>query len=115
MMYKKGMFIIDSDFDIRTIREEDCDIDLFLPIDNRTINLDLGNAPEYLYSRLQFPMVRNIIIRFSLSEKNNISTVHILRNIDIQSAIANFEIDYTKHYIEVKDREYFIEMRILEK
>jgi hypothetical protein len=43
MIYKKNSFIVDSDFDIRTVREEGEDIDLFLPIGNRTVNLYLNN------------------------------------------------------------------------
>ncbi|MDK2917524.1 MAG: hypothetical protein PWQ37_257 [Candidatus Petromonas sp.] len=115
MIYKKNSFIVDSDFDIRTVREEGEDIDLFLPIGNRTVNLYLNNSPDYLNSRLQFPMVRNVILRFCTSQNNNVCTVHLLRNIDLQSSVVNFEVDYTKHYISLRDTEYFAEMKIKNK
>lgn len=112
MIYMRSNFCIDSDFDIRVVREEGTDIDLFIPIDNRTINLYLNNCPDYIHSRLQFPMVRNIIVRFSVSDENNIATIHFLKSIDLQSSLINFEIDYENHMIEIKDKKFFVEIHI---
>ncbi len=112
LLYKKGNICIDSDFDIRVVREEGSDIDLFIPTDNRTINLYMEDKPNYLCSRLQFPMVRNIILRFSKDQNNNICTVHFLRNIDLQSAVVNFELEYIGRVIKLIDREFYIEMKM---
>ncbi|SKC85434.1 hypothetical protein [Maledivibacter halophilus] len=114
-MYNKGKFCIDSDFEIRTVREEGNDIDLFIPIGNRTLNLYFDDNIKPLYSRMQFSIVRNLIIRYSLDAENNIATIHMLRSIDLHSSVVNFEIDYRNHVIEIKDREYFVEMRIINK
>lgn len=115
MIYNEGRLYIDSDFEIRTVREDANDIDLFIPIGNRTLNLYLDDVIETLNSRLQFSIVKNLIFRFSMDSDNNISTVHMLRNIDLHSSVVNFEIDYSNHIIEIKDKEYFVEMRIKSK
>jgi len=115
MIYKKGNFCLNSDFDIRVVREDGDDTDLFIPIKNRTVNLYLDDVPTYLNSRLQFLMVRSIIVRFCSKEDDNVCTIHLLRNIDLQSSHVNFEINYENHIIELTDKEYFIEMKIKEK
>jgi len=112
MIYMRNNFCIDCDFDIRVVREEGNDVDLFIPIDNRTLNLYLNRAPEYLHSRLQFPMVRNIIIRFSLSNENNIATLHFLKSIDLQSSLVNFEINYDNYIIDIKDKKNYVEVQL---
>ncbi|SHK04202.1 hypothetical protein [Paramaledivibacter caminithermalis] len=113
MIYNNGGLYIDSDFEIRIVRQDGNDIDLFIPIGNRTLNLYLNDNLKALNSRLQFSVAKNLIFRFSMDMSNNISTVHILKSIDLHSSIVNFEIDYSKHMIEIKDKEYFVEMRII--
>ena len=115
MIYNEGKLYIDSDFEIRVVREDGNDIDLFIPIGNRTLNLYLGDGIEALNSRLQLSIIKNLIFRFSMDEDNNISTIHMLRSIDLHSSVVNFEIDYSKHMIEIKDKEYFVEMRMKSK
>ena len=112
MIYNKDNICIKSDFNIRTIREEDNDIDIIIPINNRTLNLYIKDMPSYISSRFQFQMIKNIIIRFNKSENNNICTVHLLRNIDLQSAVMNFEMDYNEKIIYIEDKEYYIDMKI---
>lgn len=115
MIYNKGKLYIDSDFEIRVVREDGNDIDLFIPIGDRTLNLYLGDVIEALNSRMQFSIVKNLIFRFSIDSENNTSTIHMLRSIDLHSSVVNFEIDYSNHEIEIKDKEYFVEMRIKDK
>ncbi|QEK12450.1 hypothetical protein FQB35_08705 [Crassaminicella thermophila] len=115
MKYKKGNFCIEHDFEIRTVREDKYDIDLFIPIEDRTLNLYLDHEIDYLDTRLQFSMVKGIIIRFCTLGEHNTCTIHLLRNIDIHSAIVNFEMDYSKHFIVIKDKKYFVEMRFMNK
>ncbi|MCT4563417.1 MAG: hypothetical protein N4A68_03680 [Maledivibacter sp.] len=115
MTLNKGNLCIHSDFEIRVVREDGNDIDLFIPIGDRTLNLYLGEDIEAINSRLQFSIVKNLIFRFSMDKDNNTSTIHMLRSIDLYSSIVNFEIDYSKRMIEIKDKEYFVEMRIKDK
>lgn len=112
MVHNKGNLYIHSDFEIRTVREEGNDIDLFIPIGNRTLNMYFDDDIKPLYSRMQFSIVKNLILRYSMDDENNIVTVHMLRNIDLHSSVVNFEIDYSNHMIEIKDKEYFVEMNI---
>ena len=62
-----------------------------------------------------FNEVRNIIIRFSTEKDNDLCTVHILRNVDLQSAIMNFIINYKEYYIKLERKEYSGEMYIRRK
>ncbi|WP_026894379.1 hypothetical protein [Clostridiisalibacter paucivorans] len=115
MEYIKGNMHIYSDFDIRVIAEEDGNIDLFIPIDYRTLNLEMDRLPNYIVSRFQFLKVRGIIIRFNISNGNNNCTIHILRNIDLQSAISNFEVDYFNRDIIIKLDSYAVYMAFKER
>lgn len=113
--YTRGNLSIISDFEIRTIMEKDYDIDLFIPIGSRTLNLHIEGLPDYMGNRLQLLEVRNIILRFNTEEDNNYCTIHFLRNIDLRSAIMNFVINYKDHNIRLKKKEYSIEMYINKK
>jgi|GEM_PF-468981 len=110
--YRKGNLLIKSDFEIRPFMEEGPDIDLIVPLENRTLNLFIGGMPDYVDGRLQLLEVRNILIRFSTEENNNLCTVHFLRNIDLKSAILNFVFSYENHYVCIKNNEYSAEMSI---
>lgn len=111
MKYKKGNFYIEHDFEIRVIREDKNDIDILIPIENRTLNLYLEGLADYLNPRLQFSMIKGILIRFCILEENHYCTIHLLRNMDIHASIMSFEMNYKSHYINLKDKEYFVEMK----
>lgn len=113
--YKKGNLLIISDFEIRTLMEGGSDIDLFIPMDFRTLNLHIEGIPDYMDNRIQLNEVRNIIIRFSIEEDNNYCTIHFLNNIDLLSAVMNFVMNYRDHYIRLKKEEYSVEMYIKKK
>lgn len=113
--YRKGSFLILSDFEIRLFVEEGPDIDLIVPLENRTLNLYIEGMPNYIDGRLQLLEVRNILIRFSVQENNKLCTVHFLRNIDLKSAIMNFVFSYENHYILIKNNEYNVEMAVIKK
>ena len=100
-MIKIGNLNLDTEFDYRIIREEDNDIDLFIDINYRSLDIDCGDSSIFFASRLQFPFVRSIILRFN--KLNNLMTVHIMRDIDLFSAFANFEIDYSNSSISIKN------------
>lgn len=100
-MLKIGNLYLDTDFEYRIIRDEDDDIDLFIDINYRSIDIDCSDSSIFFASRLQFPFVRSIILRFNRS--NNLMTVHFMRDIDLFSAFANFEIDYSNSSISIKN------------
>ncbi|MCT4583753.1 MAG: hypothetical protein N4A54_02410 [Peptostreptococcaceae bacterium] len=78
-----------TEFETRIIKEDLADIDLFIDLNYKTLNLDIEDNK---YSRLQFNKVRGIIIR--LTKSNTIATIHILRDIDLYSSFCNFELNY---------------------
>ncbi|MGL6105604.1 hypothetical protein [Romboutsia sp.] len=99
-MIKIGNLNLDIDFDYRVIREEDDDLDLFIDINYRSLDIDVGEN-QLFDSRIQFPFVRAIILR--LNKMGNLMTVHLMRDIDLFSAFANFEVDYTDSIINIKN------------
>ena len=72
-MLNIGKLCLDTDFNFRVIREEDNDIDLFI----------------------------DIILR--INKESNIMTVHLMRDIDLFSAFANFEVNYDNCIINIKN------------
>ncbi|MGH4137281.1 hypothetical protein [Clostridium sp.] len=115
MIYEKSNLKVVSDFEVRQIQKDEYNRDLIIPIDGSCVNLYLYNAPKYMVSRVQFPSVKSILIRFCTIEDSNICTVHFLNDSGIHSAMTNFEMDYSMSYIEVKAREFFVDMKIIEK
>lgn len=95
-----GNLNLDIDFEYRIIREENDDVDLFIDLNYRSLDID-SNGSNFFNSRIQFPFVRSIILRFNKNE--NIMTMHLMRDIDLFSAFANFEIDYTNSVIHIKN------------
>lgn len=114
MLYKKGELIIESDYEIRVLREEN-DVDIMIDTQDRTTNLNFFFPIKMPISRIQLPQVNRILIRFCKDNHNNWATLHFLRNMDLQSHIINFEIDYSKYRILVKDQEFYIDFFIEEK
>lgn len=89
-----------TDFDYRVIRENENDLDLFVDINYRSLDLEINDS-YFINSRIQFPFVRSLILR--LNKSNNLMTIHLMRDIDLFSAFANFEIDYTNSLISIKN------------
>ncbi|AHM55590.1 hypothetical protein EAL2_c02870 [Peptoclostridium acidaminophilum DSM 3953] len=103
---------IETDFEIRLVRDEAFDADIIIPVGDRTVNLEIEGLPEYMGGRLQSCMVANVLIRLSKDESNKVATIHYLRSIDLYSAMLNFEIDYSSCSISIKDEGYSVLMRI---
>ena len=114
MIYDKSNLKIDSDFQIVEMKKGEDNIDLIIPIDNRCVNLYMHNSPKYINSRIQFPTVKSIFIRFCIIEDNNICTIHFLSDSGIHSTMANFEMDYSEIYIKISDNEFFVDIKMLE-
>lgn len=115
MKYESGEFLIISDFEIRTLREGIDDIDLFIPMNMRTLNLYIEDLPAYIKGRLQFTQIRNLIIRFSMNQEEKLCTIHLLKDIDLQSAEVNFKMKYKDYYIILRENKYFNEMYLKKK
>jgi len=115
MDYEKGSFKIKSDFEVNRIQKDEYNVDLLILVEYRCVNLYLGNLPIYMDSRIQFTSVKSILIRFCTLEDNNICTIHFLSDSGIHSTMANFEINYSETYIEICNKEFFVEMKIVGK
>ena len=99
-MINIGKLCLNTDFDYRIIREEDNDIDLFIDINYRSLDIDTCED-SFFKTRVQFPYVRSLILR--INKESNVMTVHLMRDIDLFSAFANFEINYDNCIINIKN------------
>ena len=99
-MINIGKLCLNTDFDYRIIREEDNDIDLFIDINYRSLDIDTCED-SFFNSRVQFPYVRSLKLR--INKESNVMTVHLMRDIDLFSAFANFEINYDNCIINIKN------------
>ncbi len=73
----------------RIIREDETDQDIYIDADMNTVNMIIGDA--YYINRIQFPLVKAIIIRATSVDKT--VTVHLLRDIDLFSSFCNMDMD----------------------
>ena len=94
MNYSNSNLNIQSDFTIRTIDQANNDLDLIIPLDNRVVNLSIKPYYPNYPKTFQFTEVSSIIIRYNTSPANNICTIHLLRSIDMTTALVNFELSY---------------------
>ena len=115
MTYEKSNLNIASDLEVKEIRKDEHNIDLIISMEQRCVNLYFENLPAYIKSRMQFPAVKSILVRFCIKEDNNICTMHFLSDSGIYSSMANFEIDYSEIYIEIKDKEFCVDIKIIKK
>lgn len=95
-----GKLRLDTDFEYRIIREDENDMDIFLDINYRSVDVNASDIKMF-HSRIQFPFVRAMILR--IAKEGYVMTVHMLRDIDLLSAFANFEIDYSHSVISIKN------------
>ena len=112
MFYEKSNLRIESDFVLKEIQKDEYNVDLVIQMEYRCVNLYCDNFPKYINSRIQFPTVKSMLIRFCTIEDNNICTINLLSDIGIHSTIANFEMDYSETYIEVKDKEFSVDVKL---
>ena len=99
-MIQIGHLKLDSDFDYRIIREEDNDIGLYVDINYRCVDIEVEDS-KIFNSRIQFPYVRSILLR--INKEMTSMTVHFMRDIDLFSAFANFEVDYSNSIFKIKN------------
>lgn len=99
-MIEIGNLKLNTDFEYRIIREEDNDIDIFIDVNYRSLDIDCDGC-NFFNSRIQFPFVRSLILR--INKDNYLMTVHLMRDIDLFSAFANFEFDYKNYIFNIKN------------
>lgn len=112
MNYEKSNLKIVSDFEIKEINKDEYNIDLIINVEQRCVNLYFDNLPSYIKSRIQFPTVKSVFIRFCVKDNNNICTLHFLSDSGIHSTMANFEVDYSGVVIEATNQEFFVDIKI---
>lgn len=106
-------FNLQSDFELRILREDDEDVDLIISLDNKTLNLYFDDMPNYIIDRIQCSMIKNIVIRLSKHEDNYLCTIHLLRNIDLHSSVLNFIFDYRNTRLRIEDLKHSVTLKIL--
>lgn len=114
MIYEKDNFKIKSDFKIKEIQKDKYNVDLIIDVEYRCVNIYFNNFNKLIDSRVQFPLVKSILIRFCNIKENNICTIHLLSDSAIHSAMANFEIDYSKICLEVCRKDFFASLTMNE-
>ncbi len=115
MVYNNYNLYIISDFEIRTVHEDQWDADLLVPVNNRTLNFSSALEGQGLFDTLQFPRVYGLMIRIAKSADNNRAAFHVLKNIDLNSAIANFDLDYCNLIFRVEEHDLHCSIRIFSK
>lgn len=99
-MIKIGKINLDCDFEYRIIREENDDLDIYVDVNYRCLDIELGDN-SFFNSRIQFPYVRSILLR--INKNMETITIHLMRDIDLFSAFANFELDLSDHILSIKN------------
>lgn len=99
-MIEIGNLKLDTDFEYRIIREKDGDIDLFIDVNYRSLDIECDNY-DFFNGRIQFPFVRSLILR--INKDSHLMTVHLMRDIDLFSAFANFEFNYENYIFNIKN------------
>lgn len=113
--FNKYNLLINSDYEIRKVYEDENDLDLFIQLERRTLNIFFKDMPAYLDQRFQLNNVNSIIVRISKLENNNKATIHFLENIDLHSSLVNFILDYTNLEILIKEEDFSTNLYIKER
>lgn len=111
MEYENHKLKLISDFPIKVIREDKNEIDLIINLDYRCLNLNLPEKST-INSRIQFTIVKGIMIRYCKDNGNNIATIHFMKDSGLHSTMANFELNYLDKKIIIKQEDNSVEMFI---
>lgn len=95
---------IETNLEVRTIKREE-DIDLFILTRGYPVHLNMTNSD---FSRIQFPNAKALLLR--LSPITTKVTCHILRDVDLFSSFANFEVDKQLKSIVIQELEGYTEL-----
>lgn len=83
------------------------DVDYFIETFSYPVNLE--RLTDYT-SRIQFPKSRAILIRTTPHSQR--ITIHIMRDVDLQSSFANFEVDLEGRLLRIDKKEGYISLQI---
>lgn len=89
------------------IIEREGDLDYFIETLSYPIDFDLQKEQM---SRLQFPMSRAVLVR--TTPKSTWVTVHILRDVDLFSSFANFELNLEGVQLHLEKKEGYIHLKV---
>ena len=81
--------------------EEDDDLDIYVDVNYRCLDIEIGEN-NFFNSRIQFPFVRSVLLR--INKNLDTITVHLMRDIDLFSAFANFELDLSNQILCIKNQ-----------
>ena len=96
---------IQTCLEVRTIKRDE-DIDLFIQTLGVPIHLEMS---EGQYSRIQFPKAKALLLR--MSPINESVTCHILRDVDLFSSFANFEVNKPLQKIIISQEDSYISLQ----
>lgn len=96
--------LFETNLEARIIEREG-DKDFFIETFLYPMNFEL-DIP-YM-SRIQFPMPRAVLIR--TTPVSNWVTIHVLRDVDLFSSFANFELDLTDQKLILRKEEGYIRL-----
>lgn len=86
------------------------DTDYFIETFSYPVNLELRYP---LMSCIQFPKSRAILVRTTPYRED--VTIHIMRDVDLYSSFANFELDLSKHALKIQKEEGYIKVELEER
>ncbi len=96
---------IETNLQVREI-QRNADIDLFIQTSGVPVHLEI---PDSHYSRIQFPKAKALLLR--MSPTSHVITCHILRDIDLFSSFANFEVHKPLEKIVLYQQEGYIDLK----
>lgn len=97
---------IETNLEYRAIQRGD-DTDYFIETLSYPIGLEL---PIAYMSRIQFPKSRAILVRTS-SQTSQV-TIHIMRDVDLYSSFANFEIELKDKNLKIQKEKGYVKVTI---
>lgn len=107
---------LESDFLFRKVLKDEGDVDIWIAVEGRCVNIIVEEAPEFLLSRIQFPRVRWVIIRIANDSQEGTATLHFLGEEGRASAFCNFELQLKQvKLIFRKDQEGAAELKVIRK
>lgn len=113
---KQNHIHLESDFLFRKVLKDEGDVDIWIAVEGRCVNIVVEGAPEFLLSRLQFPRVRWVIIRMTNDSQDGAATIHFLGDEGRASSFCNFELQLKQvKLIFRKDEEGAPEFKIIRK
>lgn len=115
MVYNGYNLFLKSNFEIRIVKENASDVDLFIPLTKSVLNICFIDLPPYLGNKFQCLNVFALLFRIAKAKNNNTLTLHVLKNIDLNSSILSFELNYEKIQFDLSDLTYYSELRCLNK